>query len=74
MYIRHAVDMQIHIRMSWQSCTSITIITVILSEHNIFIEPATLNLPADRSKGFILVRGQVVTGKKHIHTTAMSNK
>ncbi|MCH2206928.1 MAG: hypothetical protein MK132_13800 [Lentisphaerales bacterium] len=47
---------------------------LILSEHNIFIEPATLNLPADRSKDFILVRGQVVTSQKHIHTTAMNNK
>ena len=47
---------------------------LILSEHNIFIDPKTVNLPKERRKDFILVPGQEVTGKKVIHTTAMNIK
>ena len=45
---------------------------VILSEHNLFIDPKTVNLPVDRRKDFILVPGQEVTGRRGIHTTAMN--
>ena len=45
---------------------------LILSEHNRFIDPKTVKLPADRRKDFILVPGQEVTGRRHIHTTAMN--
>jgi len=47
---------------------------LILSEHNIFIDPKVVKLPDDRRKDFILVPGQEVTGHKHIHTTAMNIK
>ena len=47
---------------------------LILSEHNIFIDPETIKLPKGRRKDFILVPGQEVTGHKHIHTTAMNIK
>ena len=45
---------------------------LILSEHNHFIDPSSVNLPKDRRKDFILVPGMEVTGKKDIHTTAMN--
>src|SRR3954453_17862800 len=34
-----------------------------LSEHNQFIDPATVKLPDDRRKDFILVPGEEITGK-----------
>mgnify|MGYP000359716846 CR=1 FL=1 len=45
---------------------------LILSEHNHFIDPATVNLPEQRRKDFILIPGEEVTGKKHLHSTAMN--
>ena len=47
---------------------------LILSEHNIFIDPDSVNLPRDRRDDFILIPGQEVTGHKHIHTTAMNTR
>ena len=47
---------------------------LILSEHNKYIDPVTVNLPANSRKDFILVPGQEVSGKKAIHTTAMNIK
>lgn len=47
---------------------------LILSEHNIFIDPNIVKLPENRRQDFILVPGQEVTGHKHIHTTAMNIK
>lgn len=47
---------------------------LVLSEHNYFIDPETVNLPKDRRKDFLLVPGMEVTGKKAIHTTAMNVK
>lgn len=45
---------------------------LILSEHNIFIDPDSVNLPAGRRDDFILIPGEEVTGQKVIHTTAMN--
>ena len=45
---------------------------LILSEHNKFIDPATVKLEGDIRKDFILVPGEEVTGRKTIHTTAMN--
>ena len=45
---------------------------LILSEHNQFIDPATVELPADRRQDFILVPGVEVTGHRHVHSTAMN--
>ena len=45
---------------------------LILSEHNHFIDPATVKLPEDRRSDFILIPGVEVTGTKHIHSTAMN--
>jgi predicted metal-dependent phosphoesterase TrpH len=45
---------------------------LILSEHNTFIDPDSVNLPANRRKDFILIPGEEVSDEKHIHTTAMN--
>ncbi len=45
---------------------------LILSEHNHFIDPATVNLPANRRTDFILVPGEEVSGRQAIHTTGMN--
>ncbi|MBI1374324.1 MAG: hypothetical protein GC159_16530 [Phycisphaera sp.] len=43
-----------------------------LSEHNRFINPADVALPADRRKDFILVPSEEITGTHHIHTSAVN--
>lgn len=45
---------------------------LILSEHNIFIDPDSVELPAHRRADFLLIPGEEVTGTKVIHTTAMN--
>lgn len=45
---------------------------LILSEHNQFINPESVELPADRRDDFILIPGEEVTGNQVIHTTAMN--
>ncbi len=45
---------------------------LILSEHNIFIDPATVNLPADMRDDFLLIAGEEITGKRNVHSTAMN--
>jgi len=45
---------------------------LILSEHNHFINPDTVNMPANLRDDFILIPGEEVTGRKIIHTTAMN--
>ncbi len=45
---------------------------LILSEHNIFIDPKTVKLPADRREDFILIPGEEITGPRAIHTTGMN--
>lgn len=45
---------------------------LVLSEHNIFIDPATVNLPADRRDNFLLIAGEEITGKRNVHSTAMN--
>lgn len=45
---------------------------LILSEHNQFIDPESVNLPEDRREDFILIPGEEVTDYKHVHTTAMN--
>lgn len=45
---------------------------LILSEHNNFIDPDSVNLPADRRQDFILIPGEEVTGRQAIHTTGMN--
>ena len=45
---------------------------LILSEHNQFIDPESVNLPQNRREDFILIPGEEVTDYKHVHTTAMN--
>ena len=46
---------------------------LILSEHNIFIDPETVKMPQNKRSDFILIPGQEVTGKPiGVHTTAMN--
>ena len=45
---------------------------LILSEHNKFIDPATVKLKGKVRKDFILIPGEEVTGRKTIHSTAMN--
>lgn len=45
---------------------------LILSEHNEFIDPDSVNLPENRREDFILIPGEEVTDYKHVHTTAMN--
>jgi hypothetical protein len=42
-----------------------------LSEHNQFIDPATVKLPDDRRKDFILIPGQEITGER-VHMTGLN--
>ena len=46
---------------------------LILSEHNVFIDPDKVKLPIDVREDFILIPGEEVSGKK-VHTTAMNIK
>ena len=45
---------------------------LVLSEHDQFIDPKSVNLPIDRRKDFILIPGQELSDFNHIHTTAMN--
>jgi len=45
---------------------------LILSEHNQFIDPQTVQLPENKRSDFILIPGEEITGEKDIHTTAMN--
>lgn len=45
---------------------------LVLSEHNKFIDPATVKLGDQIRKDFVLVPGEEVTGQKTVHTTAMN--
>ncbi len=45
---------------------------LILSEHEKFIDPKTVNLPEDRREDFILIPGEEVSDHEAIHTTAMN--
>jgi len=45
---------------------------LILSEHNHFINPDSVNLPPDRRKDFILIPGEEVSDHQHVHTTGMN--
>ena len=45
---------------------------LVLSEHNHFIDPATVELPQPRREDFILIPGEEVTGKQRIHLTALN--
>ncbi|MCG8308397.1 MAG: CehA/McbA family metallohydrolase [Cytophagales bacterium] len=45
---------------------------LILSEHNMFIDPEEVKLPENRRKDFILIPGEEVSDYAHIHTTAMN--
>jgi hypothetical protein len=47
---------------------------LILSEHNLFIDPATVKLPENARKDFILIPGEEVTGNKVVHSTAMNSR
>ena len=47
---------------------------LILSEHNHYINPDSVNLPSPRRSDFILIPGEEVTGKKNIHTTGMNTR
>lgn len=45
---------------------------LILSEHNRFIDPDSVNLPENRREDFILIPGEELTDNEAIHTTAMN--
>ena len=45
---------------------------LILSEHNTFIDPDSVNLPKNRREDFILIPGEELTDNEDIHTTAMN--
>lgn len=45
---------------------------LILSEHNTFIDPDSVNLPIPRREDFILIPGEEITDYEDIHTTAMN--
>ena len=45
---------------------------LILSEHNKFINPKDVKLPENVRDDFLLIPGEEVTGKRHVHTTAMN--
>lgn len=45
---------------------------LVLSEHNRFIDPATVEMPWRLRKDFILIPGEEVTGLKSVHTTAFN--
>lgn len=43
----------------------------VLSEHNVFIDPASVALPAERRRDFLLVPGEELTGPRGVHTSAV---
>jgi hypothetical protein len=45
---------------------------LIITDHNKFIDPKQITLPADVRKNFLLIPGEEITGSKTIHTTAMN--
>lgn len=45
---------------------------LVLSEHNIFIDPNDVDLPADAREDFILIPGEEVSSGGHAHTTALN--
>lgn len=45
---------------------------LILSEHNIYIDPMKVKMPENKRSDFILIPGEEVTGNKVVHTTAMN--
>lgn len=45
---------------------------LVLSEHNIFIDPADVKMPDNKRDDFILIPGEEVTGGGHAHTTALN--
>lgn len=47
---------------------------LVLSEHNIFIDPAEVTMPENKRDDFILVPGEEVTGNKIVHTTSMNSR
>lgn len=47
---------------------------LILSEHNHFIDPDSVQMPPDRREDFILIPGEEITGPRIIHSTAMNIK
>ena len=47
---------------------------LVLSEHNQFIDPNSVNLPAKRRTDFILIPGEELSDVNHVHTTAMNIK
>ena len=45
-----------------------------LSEHNQYVDPATVELPKNKRSDFMLIPGQEITGHHTIHTTALNTK
>lgn len=45
---------------------------LVLSEHNIFIDPADVKMPDNKRDDFILIPGEEITGGGHAHTTALN--
>lgn len=45
-----------------------------LSEHNQYIDPATVELPKNKRPDFMLIPGQEITGQHVIHTTALNTR
>ena len=47
---------------------------LVISEHNMFIDPKTVTLPSPLKQDFILIPGVEVTGNEDVHTTAFNVK
>lgn len=47
---------------------------LVISEHNRFIDPEKVELPIPLRQDFILIPGLELTGKRHIHTSALNVK
>lgn len=45
---------------------------LVLSEHNIYIDPADVKMPENKREDFILIPGEEITGGGHAHTTGFN--
>lgn len=45
---------------------------LILSEHNIYIDPSEVDLPKAARSDFILIPGEEITGSRNVHSTAVN--
>ncbi len=45
---------------------------LLLTDHNKFVDPAAVQMPANQRDDFILIPGEEITGSSYIHSTAMN--